>query len=98
MLSGVGERRFKLDQMPVNVRLRQGVNACSYLPNKQAALKCLYLASMTLDPTGRCRQQSTQPVQKPALNVFDIVFGGTSARDASNNRGRSYTETRQTSY
>ncbi len=41
----------------------------------QAALKCLYLAIMSLDPTGRGRQRWTNR-WKAALNAFDITFDG----------------------
>jgi len=38
----------------------------------QAALKCLYLAIMSLDPTGRGRQRWSNR-WKAALNAFDIT-------------------------
>jgi hypothetical protein len=36
----------------INARLRRAVNARGHFPTEQAALKCLYLAIMSLDPTG----------------------------------------------
>jgi transposase-like protein len=33
------------------------VNARGHFPTEQAALKCLYLALMSLDPTGKGRQR-----------------------------------------
>ena len=42
---------------------------------EQAALKCLYLALMSLDPTGKGRQRWTNR-WKAALNAFDIAFDG----------------------
>ncbi len=48
------------------------------------------LAITSLDPTGRGRQRWTNR-WKAVLNAFDI-FEAASARDASNNRGRSYAE------
>jgi hypothetical protein len=36
----------------VNARIRKAVRACGYFPSDQAALKCAYLAVMSLDPTG----------------------------------------------
>jgi transposase-like protein len=45
----------------INARLRRGVNARSHFPAEQAALKCLYLAIMSLDPTGKGRQRWTSP-------------------------------------
>jgi putative transposase len=44
----------------INARLRRAVNARSHFPTEQAALKCLYMAIMSLD----------------ALNAFDITFAG----------------------
>ena len=38
-------------------------------------MKCLYLAIMSLDPTGRGRQRWTNR-WKAALNAFDITFDG----------------------
>jgi putative transposase len=42
---------------------------------EQAALKCLYLAIMSLDPTGQGRKRWTNR-WKAALNAFDITFDG----------------------
>jgi len=44
-------------------------------PNEQAALKCVYLAIMALDPTGKGRARWTQR-WKGALNAFEITFNG----------------------
>jgi transposase-like protein len=35
------------------------VNARGHFPTEQAALKCLYLAIMSLDPTGKGRKRWT---------------------------------------
>ena len=43
----------------INARLRRAVNAGGHFPDKQAALKCLYLAIMSLDPTGKGRKRWT---------------------------------------
>jgi len=59
----------------INARLRRAVNARGHFPAEQAALKCLYLAIMSLDPTGRGRQRWTNR-WKAALNAFDITFDG----------------------
>ena len=37
----------------VNARIRKAVKARGHFPNEQAALKCVYLAVMALDPTGK---------------------------------------------
>ncbi len=39
----------------INAGLRRAVNARGHFPTEQAALKCLYLAIMSLDPTGKGR-------------------------------------------
>ena len=39
------------------------------------AMKCLYLAIMSLDPTGKGRKRWTNR-WKAALNAFDITFDG----------------------
>jgi transposase-like protein len=59
----------------INARLRRAVNARGHFPAGQAALKCLYLALMSLDPTGKGRQRWTNR-WKAALNAFDIAFDG----------------------
>jgi putative transposase len=59
----------------INARLRRAVNARGHFPTGQAALKCLYLAIMSLDPTGKGRRRWTNR-WKAALNAFDITFDG----------------------
>jgi transposase-like protein len=59
----------------INARLRRAVNARGHFPTEQAALKCLYLALMSLDPTGKGRQRWSNR-WKAALNAFDITFDG----------------------
>src|SRR6202453_3932492 len=59
----------------INARLRRAVNARGHFPTEQAALKCLYLAIMSLDPTGRGRKRWTNR-WKAAVNAFDITFDG----------------------
>jgi len=51
------------------------VKARGHFPNEQAALKCVYMAIMSLDPTGTGRARWTMR-WKPALNAFDIAFDG----------------------
>ncbi len=46
-----------------------------HFPNEQAALKCVYMAIMSLDPTGTRRRRWAIRT-KPALNAFDIAFDG----------------------
>jgi transposase-like protein len=59
----------------VNARIRRAVKARGHFPNEQAALKCVYMAIMSLDPTGTGRKQWTMR-WKPALNAFEIAFDG----------------------
>ena len=55
------------------------MNARGHFPTEQAALKCLYLALMSLDPTGRGRQRWSNR-WKAALNAFDMTFDGPAQR------------------
>jgi putative transposase len=57
----------------VNARIRRAVKARGHFPNTDAALKCVYLAIMSLDPSGRGRQRWTNR-WKPALNAFAVAF------------------------
>ena len=59
----------------INARLRRAVNARGHFPTEQAAMKCLYLAIMSLDPTGKGRKRWSNR-WKAALNAFDITFDG----------------------
>src|SRR5262245_39545558 len=43
----------------VNARIRRAVRARGHFPNEAAALKCVYLAVMSLDPTGPGRRRWT---------------------------------------
>ena len=45
----------------VNARIRRAVRARGHFPNETAALKCVYLAIMSLDPTGIGRPRSMSP-------------------------------------
>jgi putative transposase len=57
----------------LNARYRRAIKARGHFPSEQAALKCLYLVTRSLDPTGRGRQRWAQR-WKPALNAFSITF------------------------
>jgi len=59
----------------VNARIRRAVRARGHLPNEAAALKCVYLAVMSLDPTGTGRKRWATR-WKAALNAFEITFEG----------------------
>lgn len=59
----------------MNVRCRRAVKARGHFPNEAAALKCLYLGTRALDPTGKGRARWATR-WKPALNAFAITFEG----------------------
>lgn len=59
----------------MNARTRRAVRACGHFPSDNAALKCIYLTVMTLDPTGAGRKRWTTR-WKRALQAFDIAFDG----------------------
>jgi transposase-like protein len=58
----------------LNARYRRAVKARGHFPTEQAALKCLYLVTRSLDPTGAGRTRWAQR-WKPAINAFAITFG-----------------------
>lgn len=57
----------------LNARYRRAVRARGHFPSEQAALKCLYLVTRSMDPTGTGQARWTQR-WKPALNAFAITF------------------------
>jgi transposase-like protein len=57
----------------LNARYRRAVKARGHFPTEQAALKCLYLVTRSLDPTGK-RQPRWAMRWKPALNAFAVTF------------------------
>ncbi|MGW3736470.1 IS256 family transposase [Streptomyces sp. NPDC005148] len=59
----------------VNARIRKAVRARGHFPNEAAALKCVYMALMSLDPTGKGRKRWTMHWKEP-LNAFQIAFEG----------------------
>ncbi len=59
----------------LNARYRRTVRVRGHFPNEQAALKCLYLTTRSLDPTGSGRARWATR-WKPALNAFAITFPG----------------------
>jgi transposase-like protein len=60
----------------LNARFRRAVKARRHFPNEQAALKCLYLTVISLDPTGNGRQRWWTNHWKAALNAFATTFEG----------------------
>jgi putative transposase len=59
----------------INACYRRAVQARGHFPSDQAALKCLYLVTRSLDPTGKGKARWAMR-WKPALNAFAITFEG----------------------
>ena len=59
----------------LNARYRRAIKARGHFPNEQAALKCLYLTTRSMDPTGKGKARWVTR-WKPALNAFAITFEG----------------------
>ena len=59
----------------VNARIRKAVRARGHFPNDTAALKCVYMALMSLDPTGAGRRRWITRWKAP-LNAFHTAFEG----------------------
>lgn len=59
----------------VNARIRKAVRARGRFPSETTALKCVYMALMSPDPTGRGRRRWTMRWKAP-LNAFQIAFEG----------------------
>ena len=59
----------------INARIRKAVKARGHFPTETAAMKCVYLAVMSLDPTGAGRKRWMNR-WKPPLNAFTIEFPG----------------------
>ena len=57
----------------LNARYRRAIRARGHFPTEQAAMKCLYLVTRSLDPTGAGRTRWTMR-WKPAINAFAITF------------------------
>jgi transposase-like protein len=57
----------------LNARYRRAVKARGHFPTEQAALKCLYLVTRSLDPTGKGRAKWAVRWKAP-LNAFAITF------------------------
>ena len=57
----------------LNARYRRAIKARGHFPSERAAMKCLYLVTRSLDPTGHGRARWAMR-WKPALNAFSITF------------------------
>lgn len=67
----------------VDARIRRAVKASGHFPNEQAALKCVYMAIMSLDPTGKGQARWTMR-WKTALNASTSPSTAVFAQPASN--------------
>jgi putative transposase len=72
---GPPEGGLKITIESINARIRRAVNARGHFPTEQAALKCVYLALMSLDPKGTGQKRWSNR-WKAALNAFEITFDG----------------------
>jgi putative transposase len=61
------------DKESLNARYRRGVRVRGHFPNEQAALKCLFLTTRSLDPTGSGRARWTTR-SKPAKWLMAACF------------------------
>ncbi len=59
----------------VNARIPEAVRARGHFPDEAAALECVYVALMSLDPTGTGRERWTMRWKAP-LYAFRIAFEG----------------------
>ncbi|KHL00235.1 IS256 family transposase, partial [Sinomonas humi] len=66
----------------INARYRRAVRARGHFPTEAAALKCLYLVTRSLDPTGGGRARWVARWKAP-LNAFAITFDGRLERTAN---------------
>jgi putative transposase len=67
----------------LNARYRRAIKARGHFATEQAALKCLYLVTRSLNPTGKGRARWALR-WKPALNAFAITFEGRIDPSATN--------------
>jgi len=58
----------------LNARYRRAVRARGHFPTEQAAMKCLYLVTRSLDPTGTGAAR-WMIRWKPVINAFAVTFG-----------------------
>lgn len=58
----------------LNARYRRAIRAHGHFPDRTGAMKCLYLVTRSLDPTGTGRTRWTMR-WKPVINAFAIACG-----------------------
>lgn len=74
----------------LNARYQRAVRARGRFPNEQAALKCLYLVTRSLDPIGGGGARWSSG-GKAALNAFAITFEGRLTPSSTNVPRAAYT-------
>ncbi|EUA93845.1 transposase, Mutator family protein [Mycobacterium ulcerans str. Harvey] len=74
----------------LNARYRRAIRARGHFPTEQSALKCLYLVTRSLDPTGTGQKRWTMR-WKPALNAFAITFADRMPEAKPPNENAAYT-------
>lgn len=74
----------------VNARIRKAVRARGHFPTEQAALECVYLAVMSLDPTGTGAKRWTGDGSRHSRPSVSPSKAGSPQR-SSNNQPLSYT-------
>ncbi len=57
----------------VNARIRKAVKARGHFPNEQAALKCVYVAVMSLDPTGRDAERLVESLERSTECLYYLL-------------------------
>jgi putative transposase len=65
-------RRIVCTTKAIESGIRRAVKARGHFPNEQAALKCVYMAITSLDPTGKGQARWTSRWK----TAFDITFDG----------------------
>ena len=75
----------------INARLRRAVNARGHFPTEQAALKCLYLALMSLDPDRQGPPAVVQPLEGRAERLRHHLRRPPQRGTKVTDRDRSYT-------
>ncbi len=77
----------------LNARYRRAIRARGHFPTEQAALKCLYLVTRSLDPAGTGQARWTIR-WKQALNAFAVTFsdGSRPPRPTRGTAGNTFSE------
>ena len=79
----------------LNARYRRAVKARGHFPSEQAALKCLYLVTRSLDPTGRGQATMGDALEASPQRLLDHLRRPVPGRRdlLTNNAGNTVNET-----